>query len=92
MLLRIFLASYLALAGAACEIVLTVDANGKASDPAIFHCATQALQTAAVDSLLASEFEPGMANGAKVPVRALVHLECGDSADGKYSDMTFCPS
>lgn len=62
----------------ACDIVLTISAKGKASDPQVIHCVKPVLDKPAVLSLLNSKYKPGQVNGKKVPIRASVHLEYGD--------------
>ena len=64
-----------------CEVVLTIDAQGKAADPAVARCDRPILEKSVVASLLASHYEAGSLNGNSIPVRALVHIEYGDSAD-----------
>jgi TonB family protein len=61
-----------------CDIVLTINAKGKASDPVVIHCETPALEKPAVDSLLRSKYKPGSVNGKAVAIRASVHLEYND--------------
>jgi hypothetical protein len=62
-----------------CEIVLTISAKGKASDPQVIHCERPALEKPAIDSLLNSRYKPGKVNGKAVPMRASVHLEYGET-------------
>ncbi|MGD0831733.1 MAG: energy transducer TonB, partial [Terracidiphilus sp.] len=61
-----------------CDIVLTINAKGKASDPQVLRCYSPALEKPAVDSLLKSKYKPGSVNGKAVAIRASVHLEYGD--------------
>jgi hypothetical protein len=61
-----------------CEIVLTISAKGKASDPVVTHCERPALEKPVVDSLLKSKYKPGSVNGRDVAIRASVHLEYED--------------
>ena len=58
-----------------CDMLLTIDANGKASDPQNVQCEKPNLANAATKSLLDSRFQPGSLKGVNVPVRASVHLE-----------------
>jgi TonB family protein len=58
-----------------CDMLLTIDANGKASDPQNVQCQKPSLANAATKSLLDSRFQPGSLKGVNVPVRASVHLE-----------------
>jgi hypothetical protein len=58
-----------------CDMLLTIDANGKASDPQNVNCEKPKLANAATKSLLDSRFQPGSLKGVNVPVRASVHLE-----------------
>jgi hypothetical protein len=62
-----------------CDIVLTISAKAKASDPVVTHCERPALEKPAVESLLKSKYKPGSVNGTVVPIRASIHLEYGDS-------------
>ena len=63
----------------ACDIVLTINAKGKPSDPQVTRCEIPALETPAVQSLLNSKYKPGKVNGKAVPMRVNIHLECGDN-------------
>jgi hypothetical protein len=67
----------------ACDVVLTISAKGKPSDPEVSHCETSSLEKPAVQSLLKSHYKPGSVNGKAVPVRASIHLECGGSPPTK---------
>jgi TonB family protein len=62
----------------ACDILLTISAKGKASDPVVTHCVRPELEKPAIDSLLKSKYKPGSVNGKVVPMRANIHLEYGD--------------
>jgi TonB family protein len=62
----------------ACDIVLTISAKGKATDPKVTHCERPNLEKPAVASLLNSKYTPGSVNGAAVPMRVSIHLEYGD--------------
>jgi hypothetical protein len=64
----------------ACNIVLTIGTNGKATNPKVTHCESVALEKPAVESLLKSKYKPGMVNGNAVPMRASIHLEYGGNA------------
>jgi hypothetical protein len=61
-----------------CDIVLTISAKGKASDPSVTHCEKPRLENLAVQSLLKSKYKPGSVNGKAVAIRATVHLEYDD--------------
>ena len=61
-----------------CDIVLTISATGKASDPQVTYCERPALEKLAVQALLKSHYNPGKVNGKAVPIRASVHLEYSD--------------
>jgi len=67
----------------ACDVVLTISAIGKPSDPEAVHCETPSLEKSAVQSLLKSHYKPGTVNGKAVPVRAIIHLEPAGSAPAK---------
>jgi hypothetical protein len=69
----------------ACDIVLTISAKGKASDPVVTHCERPSLEKPAVQSLLKSHFKPGQVNGKAVPMRASIHLVLADLSP-EYSD------
>ncbi|HMD78163.1 MAG TPA: energy transducer TonB [Terracidiphilus sp.] len=71
-------AAFPAKGNSACDIVLTINAKGKASDPVVTHCERPSLETPAVQSLLKSHFKPGQVNGKAVPMRASIHLELAD--------------
>jgi TonB family protein len=60
-----------------CDILLTISAKGKPSDPQVTHCERPELEKLAVKSLLKSRFTPGSVNGKAVPMRASVHLKFG---------------
>ena len=61
-----------------CDVVLTIDLKGKASDPQVTHCERPELEKPAIDSLLKSQYTPGFVHGKAVPMRASMHLEYGD--------------
>ena len=63
-----------------CDVRLTVDEKGKASDPQVVQCAPPELEKAAIASLLKSRYEPGYVRGKKVAMRGVVHLNYGDVA------------
>jgi TonB family protein len=63
----------------ACDLVLTISAKGKASDPQVTHCDRPELEKPAVESLLKSQYKLGMVRGKGVPMRASIHLDYGDS-------------
>ena len=69
--------------GGACEVVLTISAKGKPSDPSLTHCEQPILEKPAVASLLKSRYRPGTLNGIAVPVRMSIHLEFGGFAPTK---------
>jgi TonB family protein len=58
-----------------CDIVVTISAKGKPSDPQVTHCAWQSLEKPAVKSLLKSNYKPGKVNGKAAPMRVSIHLE-----------------
>jgi len=66
-----------------CDIVVTISATGKASNPVVTHCERPALETPAVQSLLKSKYKPGSVNGKAVPMRASIHLEYDDTSSSK---------
>jgi hypothetical protein len=58
-----------------CDMLLTIDAKGKAGVPDEVHCENPYIERAVARSLLNSRYQPGSFNGDPVPVRAAVHLE-----------------
>jgi TonB family protein len=60
-----------------CDVVLTIDVKGKASDPQVTHCERPELEQSVIKSLLKSKYKPGFVNGKAVPMRASIHLEYG---------------
>ena len=70
--------AYSAKENGGCDIVITIDAKGKPSDPQVTHCGDPELEAPAVRSLLMSRYKPGRVNGKAVPMRASIHLEYGD--------------
>jgi TonB family protein len=74
-------AAFVSLKGnGACDIVLTMSTKGKATDPKVTRCDRPELEKPAIESLLKSQYTPGMVNGKAVPMRASVHLEYGGDA------------
>lgn len=67
-----------------CDVVMTIDAKGRPSDPKVIHCERSELKRPAVESLLKSTYTPGYVNGKQVPIRALIHLYYDE-------DPTFLP-
>jgi len=67
----------------ACDVVLTIDANGKPFNEQVPHCEKTVLELPAARSLLKSRYKPGSVNGNAVPVRVSVHLELGEFAASK---------
>ncbi len=63
----------------ACDVVLTIDVRGRASDPQGTHCEWKESEKPAVESLLKSNYKPGLIHGKEVPMRALIHLNYGDA-------------
>ena len=63
----------------ACDIVLTISAKGKPYDPHVTKCEHPALENPAVQSLLDSQYKPGIVNGKAVQMRVSIHLEYGAS-------------
>jgi len=62
-----------------CDILLTINAKGNASDLQVIHCERPTLEKPAVDSLLKSKYKPGSVNGKAVAVRASIHIEYADA-------------
>ena len=63
----------------ACDVLLTISEKGKASEPKVAHCNRPELEKPAVESLLKSDYKPGMVNGKAVPMRGSIHLNYGDA-------------
>ena len=61
-----------------CDIVLTISTKGKADDPHITRCERPELEKPVVESLLKSQYKPGMVRAKEVPMRATIHLNYGD--------------
>jgi hypothetical protein len=59
----------------ACDILLTITAAGKATDPKLIYCESAGISKPAIQSLLKSSYKPGKINGKAVPIRVSVHLE-----------------
>jgi TonB family protein len=57
-----------------CDLVLTIDGKGRASDAGSAHCDQPDLEAPVIASLLKSRFSPGRLEGKAVPVRVSVHL------------------
>lgn len=64
-----------------CDVRLTVNEKGKATDPQVVQCGTPELQKAAVASLLKSSYKPGYVRGKEVAMRGVIHLNYGDVKD-----------
>jgi hypothetical protein len=58
-----------------CDLLVTIDANGKLLDPKVIRCERTVLEKPAIESLMNSRFLPATLLGKDVPVRATVHLE-----------------
>jgi TonB family protein len=71
----------------ACDVMLTIDAKGRASDPQVTHCERTELEKPAVESLLRSTYRPGFVRGKEVSMRGLMHLTYGD-AEGSAAPLT----
>jgi protein TonB len=60
--------------GTACDILLTIDAVGKPSDPKALHCDNTSLDEPAINALMKSKFKSARLNAKAVAVRTMVHL------------------
>ena len=67
----------------ACDVDLTIDADGVPSDAQVVRCDKPILEKPAVESLLKSRYMPGNLNGKIVPIRVTVHLEFAGFAPAK---------
>jgi len=61
-----------------CDVQLTVDEKGRASDARVVRCASPEVEKAAVASLLKSSYKPGYVQGKVVAMRGVMHLNYGD--------------
>jgi hypothetical protein len=62
----------------ACDILLTINANGTVSNPEVTRCERPVLEQLAIKSLLDTPFKPGRVNGKAVPIRVSIHIEYKD--------------
>ncbi len=69
--------------GLHCEVALTINKKGIASDPVGAHCNEQAMTIPAVTSLLSSKFDAARLNGKAISVRVVVGLAYVGTADPK---------
>jgi len=60
--------------GVRCEVVLTIDKKGIASDRGSAHCNESSMVEPAVNSLLDSKFSPARLNGRAISARVLISL------------------
>jgi TonB family protein len=60
--------------GVSCNIVLTISAKGKPSDPQLLFCDKKNLEKPAVDTLMNSQFKPAKLNGKPVAVRTSIRM------------------
>jgi TonB family protein len=67
------------LGNGSCDIVLTISEKGKPYDAYVTECEQKVLENPAVESLLDSQYKPGIVNGKAVPMRVSIHLEYGAS-------------
>ncbi|MGC9159193.1 MAG: energy transducer TonB [Terracidiphilus sp.] len=58
-----------------CNVLLTIDTKGRASDPKVTRCDRPELEKPVLQSLLKSRYEPGYVRGKKVEMRALMRLD-----------------
>jgi len=68
-------AAFTRVGASGCDLVLTIDRKGKASNPESVHCETSGLGIAIIHSLTDSKFEPGKVDGKPVAVRMAIHIE-----------------
>lgn len=57
-----------------CDVLLTIDATGRASNGEMSSCDDRGMEQSAIESLLQSKYAPATLNGTPVPVRAMVRL------------------
>jgi hypothetical protein len=57
--------------------VLTISADGVATEAHVTHCDSPSLEKSVVQSLFKSQYKPGKVNGKAVLMRVSVHLEIG---------------
>lgn len=58
-----------------CDVVLTIDSQGRPHDALALHCENPELEKVAIASLLNSRYRPGLLKEQPVSVRAKIHLE-----------------
>lgn len=73
----------------ACDVRVTVDEKGKASDPEVVRCAAPELEKVVVASLLKSSYRPGYVRGKVVAMRGVIHVNYGDGEDGTRGERGF---
>jgi hypothetical protein len=59
--------AFLSEGKSACDIVLTIDAKGKASEPTVIHWDRESLGAPATQTLMASRYKPALLNGKPIP-------------------------
>lgn len=69
--------------GSVCKLLLTVDAKGNPHDAQVMSCSQPNLEKPSIDSLMHSQFTPGLLNGKKVPVRVLIRLSFKLPSEGR---------
>jgi len=62
----------------ACDVLLTVEPNGRSSEPVIRHCDAKDLEEPVRKTLERSRFTPGFVAGKSVPMRGLLRISYGD--------------
>ena len=60
--------------GTGCDLVLVIDAKGKAESATVSKCDKPVLERPAVESMMKSKFKPAKLNGQAVAVRLRIHL------------------
>jgi hypothetical protein len=65
-----------------CDVMLTINPKGKASDPRVMHCEQPELEKVVMESLLKSDYKPGFVHGKEVSMRGLLHLTYGMAQSG----------
>jgi hypothetical protein len=68
-------AAYSFVGSSPCDVLLTINPEGKAVDPIVSHCSRPAMEKPAIESLINSRYKPGTFNGKAVPIRLQIHLE-----------------
>ena len=67
-----------------CDVLVTIDAKGKASDAQVSRCLNTELEKSALDAILMSHYKPATLNNNPVPVRTLVRIVFTNPGNDKH--------